>query len=263
MENYKSKKEVGNGSYGDVWLCIDKASNRQVAIKKSISGVSRDLLINEYEILASLSDDCIIKPITCYVDDESSQMVLPYYKKDIYDYSENKPRVKDDALKTIALRLGKAIKYAHGMDIIHRDIKPENIMFNNSLDDCVLIDWGLSDYVEDIDTNVLTGSYGYMAPEVADVYYNKDKCSWKVGKPSDMFSIGSTLYTVASKEQIIYMDDGESMRKIISNDPTNLINALDRSDDFKDLLHRLMERNPDKRITAEQMLKHKYFVSTI
>ena len=79
--------------------------------------------------------------------------------------------LKSNKVKDYIFDMIKALKYCHHViGVVHRDIKPDNIMINHN-DEAVLIDFGVSALIEEIDQNLLEGkmgSYLFFAPEMFD-----------------------------------------------------------------------------------------------
>ena len=77
--------------------------------------------------------------------------------------------LKPSKVKDYLIDMVKALHYCHKViGVIHRDIKPDNIMINHN-DEAVLIDFGVSALVEEIDQDLLDkkmGSYMFFAPEM-------------------------------------------------------------------------------------------------
>ena len=256
---YSPAKEVGRGTYGTVWMCDKKWSNKRVAVKFSTDAqLSLFYLYREYKILSSFDCDCIIKPIHLYHTSKCAQMVLPYYKQDLLTYMEGCPRLSDADLKIIIKRMAIALNYTHSKDIVHRDIKPENIMFNNTMDDCVLIDWGFAKHEDNINVTKLTGTMSYMAPELILALIKPERYLLVVGKMADMYSLGATLYVITARKQTIDIKSKKELIKITTNDMTHKIELLDRDEGFKDILQKLLYLDPVSRMTAEELLKHPY-----
>lgn len=143
----------------------------------------------------------------------------------------------------------EALIYIHSHDIIHRDIKPENIMFDKPNGFVKMIDFGLATRVQSEITSI-TGSPYYIAPEVIKKCYSS-QC--------DIWSLGVVLYQIMTGNM-----------PFVGNTQTALFNAIKNkhpfipyhlSDDLKDLLRKMLNKDPSKRITPTEALNHPWFKS--
>jgi serine/threonine protein kinase len=259
FEDYDVKKMVGKGTYGEVWKSFNKQTGDCVAIKFATSQMSNSALKREYLHLDMFDHDCIIKPIDFYQTSFTYQLVLPFYKHDLLDYIMEIDRISDRDLWMISHRIGSAIHHMHSRHICHRDIKPENIMFDKSVDDCVLIDMGLAKHEDLITTTSICGSLVYIAPEVADAVVRSHHDTFLVGKMADMYALGCTLYSIATKSCTIGISKSSEIYKIIDNDMTLKIFVMNRPEPFKNLLRGLLCLSPLDRLTSEEMISHEYF----
>ena len=153
----------------------------------------------------------------------------------------------------------KAINYCHKMNIIHRDIKPENIMITNrEKNGCLqvkLIDFGTAKIFEKgHQENKYVGSSYYMAPEIIKRKYN-EKC--------DLWSIGVILYILLTGRPPF---DGNDDEEILSNVKKGTFDKNSYpypllSSQSKDLINKLLQYDPKKRISADQAIEHPWFKS--
>ena len=146
--------------------------------------------------------------------------------------------------------------------MIHRNLKLETIMVDHIEKDLStsepyfflkIIDFRTCTFLEpnQKETNVVGDTY-YMAPEVIEENYD-EKC--------DIWSAGVILYMLIAKKAPFEGKDKEKiMDKIVEEDYNkNSRKLLEFSDEVKDLLNKLLEKNPDKRPSAKEALEHPWF----
>ncbi|CAG8792589.1 5996_t:CDS:2, partial [Dentiscutata erythropus] len=143
--------------------------------------------------------------------------------------------------------------------IAHRDLKPENLLFSDKSEFSTLkiTDFGLSKILKHHDDILMTacGTPGYVAPEVLTQN--------GYGKSVDIWSIGVILYTVLCGYTPFW---GENQKALFDSILKGVYHFdedywSDISDEAKDLINKMLEYNPDKRITAHDALQHPWFKS--
>ncbi|CAG8490881.1 4296_t:CDS:2 [Diversispora eburnea] len=143
------------------------------------------------------------------------------------------------------------VKYLHDRD-------PENLLFSDKSESSTLKinDFGLSKILKHNDDILMTacGTPGYVAPEV--LRQNG------YGKPVDIWSIGVILYTVLCGYTPFWGENQKALFDSILKGVYDFDNDYwsGISDEAKDLINKMLEYNPDKRITANDALQHPWFL---
>ena len=261
---YTKKKLLGSGSFGEVWLVQHKNLNRNFAmkiIKKRKNNIHDEKEIkNEIEILKKLDHPKIVKIVEFYTTLKKYYIITEYcHEGELFNEIIKVGKFNEGEASFILHQILKAVTYCHKMNIIHRDIKPENIMIaNREKNGCLqvkLIDFGTAKIFEKgQNEKKYVGSLYYMAPEVIKRQYN-EKCDlWSIGVILYILLIGRPPFDGNDDEDIINnITKGEYDKKIY---PYPLL-----SDDVKDLIEKLLQYDPDKRISAQEALKHNWFNS--
>lgn len=140
---------------------------------------------------------------------------------------------------------------------MHRDIKPENLLLDSKNNNIIkVIDFGTSArYDNETTIEKMTQTFGtayYIAPEVLGTEGYTEKC--------DVWSIGVILYILLSgRPPFDGKDDKEIVRKVkIGHYDLNLPEFKYVSREAIDLMKKMLTYDPDKRITAENALKHQW-----
>jgi hypothetical protein len=156
-------------------------------------------------------------------------------------YSEN------DARGVIYI-LMQTIAYLHHHRIVHRDLKPENLLLYAEDDTSIKIaDFGFAERTDGfISLKTQCGTPGYVAPEILlDQPY---------GKAVDMWAIGVIMYVLLGGYPPFRHDDTPS---IVTEDVEFHAEYWDQvSEDAKDLIQKLLRKDPLERWSAEEALKH-------
>ncbi len=154
-ENYTIllNKKMGNGSFGQIYQCLNKKTNEILACKIESINELKPQLYHEYKIML-LMKNCTGFP-TCYdfiFTDQDKILIMDYLGPNLDTIMNKLPsqdKIKKFSLKTslmIMIQCIERLKSLHEKNIIHRDIKPENFVIGQKNKERIiyLIDFGLS-----------------------------------------------------------------------------------------------------------------------
>ncbi len=262
---YKKIKDLGSGSYGSVYQAKNIVMDNIVAIKvieKVQDNMVDDLEIkNEINILKSLSHPNIVKIYEFFDTVLYYYIVTEYCKKgELFSYIKNKYSEKQ--LAVLFYQVFSGLCYLHEKKILHRDLKLENLMVSEIEKDIItgeeyfwikIIDFGTAKIFEKNKTEkAVIGSSYYIAPEVLKQRYNEKCDTWSVGVILYMTLVGVAPFDGRTDEDII--------RRIkIGKYNKNDIRFIEHSEEVKDLVYKLLEKNIDKRLSAKEALNHPWF----
>jgi serine/threonine protein kinase len=195
---YRLGRRIGSGAMGIVWEAHDERLHRTVAVKQlllqpglaeSDTDEAKRRAMREGRIAARLQHPHAIAVYDVAEDDGQPWLVMEYLpSKSLSTALSERGTLPPRDVASIGSQVASALAAAHNAGIVHRDIKPGNILLGN--DGTVKItDFGISRATGDVTvtaTGMLAGTPAYLAPEVAKGY--------DPGPPSDVFSLGSTLY---------------------------------------------------------------------
>ena len=225
--NYEVSGLLGQGGMGVVFKAFDRSLNRYVAIKMLLphlasSAAARQRFAREAQAAAAIVDDHVM-PVH-YVGEWQG---IPYL---VMTYSKGmslQRRLDDDGPLKLAeiLRIGmqaaKGLAAAHAQGLVHRDIKPANIFLAENVERVQLMDFGLARAADDASmtrTGILAGTPQYMSPEQA----RAEKVDWR----SDLFSLGSVLYTMCTGRPPFRADSSHSILRLITDKPPRPIQEV-------------------------------------
>ena len=195
---------------------------------------------------------------------EKGSIVTLDEKTGVFTLNKNYDNNKYDEklIKSWILDIAKGIKFLHENNIAHCDIKSDNIVLGKD-DHCKLADFGNSLRInEDENENFLRtqGNIYFFPPELVE---EKEKEKEKKNidyKPVDIWTLGVSIYTCIYKclpfvpknrENIVELFKSISNANIDYNK-----NGVNISDDMKTLLQHLLEKDPDKRFTANDIVNY-------
>ncbi len=253
-----SRKKIGKGAFSVIYKGTHRITHKVYAIKEiSYDNLNKikNTIKREFTVMKKLNHPNIMKLHEVFFDNDNKNvyLVLEYYEKgDLHNFLKGKP-LKEKYAKKYMRQLASGLKYLHENKIIHRDLKLKNILVTDS-NDIVISDFG---FARDGDSNTmfdtLCGSPMYMAPEIMNhkCYDNKSDL-WSVGVIMYEILFGTTPYH--AKNMIQLMKKIKRKDVVIPEEYENLV-----SDECKELLFALLNRDPGTRITWENFFTHKWF----
>ncbi|EGR31463.1 hypothetical protein IMG5_109220 [Ichthyophthirius multifiliis] len=287
LNNYVFLGNLGQGSFGKVKLVVQiQDENIKYAIKilkKSILQKRRnyyedqdglikskdqlELVKREIAIMKKLQHPNVIKLYEVIENQHNDKlyMVLEYAKggqliewddvdQKFYFCNPNQHEpFNEKFLRKIFRGCIKGLYYLHINSIIHRDIKPQNILLDESYN-AKLADFGVSTFTGegccDIDGNL--GTLQFMPPEVLDFKkgYN--------GKCADIWSLGITFYCFTFLQLPFYHSNQFKIIDVIKNKSLSFPSDRQCSNELKQLLKKMIEKNPLKRLTLIEISQNKW-----
>ena len=258
IEDYYSFiKELGHGSYGQVYRCQKISSGKVYACKKIIKKQikNKKRLKTEINLLRATDHPNIIKLYETFEDKRHLYFIMEectggeLFQRLAINAYKNKMYTEKDAAKLIKQIL-EAVNYLHCHGICHRDLKPENILLSSmsEFSQLKLIDFGLSKVLETLDDKMKgeVGTLYYMAPEVILGDYN-EKC--------DVWSCGVILYIMLSGNPPFFSKNDKNLKEKICKMEYNFdFPAFSKvSEDAKDLIRKIFVKS-DLRPTISDIL---------
>ena len=254
-KEYKQGIDIGEGGFGKVKTIIHKKTGQLRAVK--LIKKSKEFNLDEIENLMLLNHPNILKLYEYFYDEKENIYIITEYIRgeELFNKIQQVHRFHEEEAAIIIKSILQAITYCHSRGIIHRDLKPENILIptgSSKIDYTLLkiIDFGAS--VLKKDDGKISFRFGtpyYIAPEVLQESYN-EKC--------DVWSIGVILYLLlVGQAPFDGEDDNVICQKIVSEEVNyNIKRIKELSSESVDLMKKLLEKNPDKRISSKEALEH-------
>lgn len=177
---------------------------------------------------------------------------------ELFFHLGNDGKFSESRAKFYAAEILLALEHMHQLGIIYRDLKPENVLLDRQ-GHVKLADFGLSKEGVTSDAkgaNSFCGTPEYLAPEILNRQGH--------GRAVDWWSLGALLFEMLTGMPPFYCSDKEKLFEKIKHEALDLPNYL--SNDAKNLLLGLMEKDPNKRLgtgedDAISIKKHPFFSS--
>lgn len=258
---YSIGKLLGHGQFGYTYVAIDKANGDRVAVKKidknkMILPIAVEDVKREVKILQALSGhENVVQFHNAYEDSSYVYIVMELCEGGelldrILGKKDSRYSEKDAAI--VVRQMLKVAAECHLHGLVHRDMKPENFLFKSKKDDSHLkaTDFGLSDFIRPgRKFTDIVGSAYYVAPEVL---------KRKSGPESDVWSIGVITYILLCGRRPFWdkTEDG-IFKEVLKNKPDFKRKPWPNiSASAKDLIKKLLVKDPRARFTAAQALSH-------
>ena len=246
---------LGSGSYGEVRKCIHLRSN-DVRVVKIIAkaGLPQDVIesrsvFKEVEVLKAVDHPNLPRVYEFFEDGLNFYIVLELCKGgDLFDRIVQVTKFQENEASEIMEQILSGITYLHGRNILHRDIKPENILLEEKSSLAVkIIDFDTATFFGLGYQKGMFGTPLYMAPEIVKGKYT-EKC--------DLWSCGMILYALLMGRPPYDGTDNEII-ELLKNVKINVDkDCAYISIEGRDLLKKLLEPDPNKRISAAEACAH-------
>ncbi len=256
IPGYRVNSKLGHGGMANVYLGVQEALDRQVAIKILNPAMAQNSQIlqrflNEARTASRLQHPNIITIHDVGQTAQTCYIVMEYLRESLLNRIKFSPTGKLEPKEAlhIAKQLAHALQFAHKEGIIHRDIKPDNILFRKD-NTPVLVDFGIARAL-DTDLHLTTagmiiGTPHYMSPE---------QCRGeKIDGQSDIYSLGIVLFEMLTG-QIPYRADSAAAILVmhIQAPIPKLPPYLAK---FQGLIDRMMAKEKSHRIhSCDELLK--------
>lgn len=251
---YRLVSRLGSGAMGVVWQAHDERLHRTVAIKQvllpsTLSDIEADeanrRAMREGRITARLHHPHAIAVFDVVEYEGQPFLIMEYLpSSSLATVLSRQGVLRPGTVARIGSQIASALAAAHKAGIVHRDIKPGNVLLAND-GTAKITDFGISHAVGDVTvtaTGMLAGTPAYLAPEVAQ--------GDSAGFPSDVFSLGSTLYTAVEGTPPFGLHTNAIA--LLHQVAMGQITPPQQSGPLTPLLLRLLQRNPEQRPTMAQ-----------
>ena len=259
IKDFTILSTIGEGSFGKVFLVSHNKTKSKYAIKR-ISKLDKNnqegktYFKREIEIMYKIHQSNIVRLFNHFEDNEYCYFVMEYIENgNLFEqpaWKNNKCFPSNDVAKIIK-EIICAVYYLHNMDppIIHRDIKPENVLIDKN-GVAKLTDFGWSNYVDSNEVRrTYCGTPVYLAPEMIKEIGHDEHL--------DIWCIGVLLFELLTGNVPFKGKDIDSLNNNILQ--LKIVWPKDISNTAKNLILKILKRDPGDRISLVDMLKHPFF----
>ena len=256
--NYTLLETVGQGTFGEVMLAMERHTRESVAVKvlekcKITDDDARQRLMNEIAILHRVQHPNLLHLLEAVEEVDAIYLVTEYVGGgELFAYIVQRGKIEEAEASRLFAQMVAAVDTCHRQLVIHRDLKPENILLD-AQGNIKVIDFGLGTMLSAPDEvlHVACGSPHYAAPEML-------LGGGYLGQRIDMWSLGVCLYAMVCG--CLPFDEPEVdvlYDRIIAGDYDFSPNPQ-LSSDAKQLIRGLLHMPPEQRLTSRAVLSHRW-----
>jgi serum/glucocorticoid-regulated kinase 2 len=161
----------------------------------------------------------------------------------------------EEKVRFYGAQIALALEYLHKKGIVYRDLKPENILMDDQ-GYLKLADFGMAKKLGDNEKAMsFCGTPEYLAPEIIKMEGHDKMADW--------WSFGILLFEMLCGLPPFYVENLDKMYEMIQNSAVKFPKRINLSEDAKDIIIKLLEKNPKKRLGyqkgIEEIKKHPFF----
>ena len=291
LDQYQVLEKIGEGGFGSVFKIKHKATGKLMAMKTIQTNEYFNKadkiqeLFREQKTLKQLDHQNIIKLNHAFQVNNEICLLMEYADEgEIEKYLCSKPhaRIDENEARYFTSQIWRAMSFCHQKGIIHRDLKPENVLLCSKSNDqqenkfsafasymlegdaemkeyeklvAKVGDFGIAGIKKSGTKGEATnaGTVKFMAPELQtkdDIEANPALDIWSIGIMVYMMIFGYHPFKVPNRE--------ETVKNIIEK-PVKFDNAIAISDECKELIIMMLDKNPETRISMHKVVNHKWF----
>ncbi|NWV43085.1 ULK3 kinase, partial [Grantiella picta] len=285
LDQFILTERLGSGTYATVYKAYRKRDTREVVAvkcvnKRSLNRASVENLLTEIEILKTIRHPNIVELKDFQWDSDHIYLIMEFCAGgDLSRFIRMRRILPEKVARIFLQQLACALKFLHDRNISHLDLKPQNILLSSPENPQLKLagqgsslggagrgqipspraptsslptDFGFAQYMSPWDEkHVLRGSPLYMAPEMV--------CRQQYDARVDLWSVGVILYeALFGKPPFASRSFAELEEKIRSDRAVELPSRPQLSQECRDLLGQLLERDPLKRISFERFFAHPF-----
>ncbi len=246
IRGHRCIRQVGSGGMCTIYLAESERAGTLVVLKVfnqvpdvSERIVSFDRFLQEYEIVAGLKHENIVRIYDLGIADDHAYIAMEHFPAGDLRQRMKKPLLPITALKFLE-QIASALDAIHSVGVLHRDLKPANVMLRADGSVC-LIDFGLAKANElDVSltgTREIFGTPYYMSPEQGHAE--------EIDARSDLYSLGVMFYEMLIGRKPY--TGATAMEVIYKHKRADLPEIAPQFADYREILLRLLAKAPADR----------------
>jgi 5'-AMP-activated protein kinase catalytic alpha subunit len=253
---YSIDSDLGEGTFGKVKLGTHRLSKEKVAIKilekeKIADESDRERVSREIQILKLIRHPNITQLYEIIEDKTNLYLIMEYsHGGELFEYIVAQQKIKEVEASKFFQQIIDGVQYIHKLNVVHRDLKPENLLLDDKMN-IKIVDFGLSNlYSPGQLLKTACGSPCYAAPEMIEGLKYK-------GLNADIWSCGVILFALICGYLPFDDNDTQALYQKIMRGEYSIPSFI--SNPATDLIKRILNTDPEKRLTIDQIKAHPWF----
>ncbi|XP_056131124.1 calcium/calmodulin-dependent protein kinase type 1D-like [Lampris incognitus] len=257
-EVFDFKGKMGAGSFSEVFMVREKTTGNLYALKcLKKKHLSHSNLENEINVLRRIKHENVVGLEDFYESRTHYYLVMQLVSGgELFDRILDRGVYTEKDASVVIRQVLQAVDYLHENSVVHRDLKPENLLYYSADEKAKIMvsDFGLSKMSDHGVMSTACGTPGYVAPEVlAQKPYSKAVDCWSIGVITYILLCGYPPFFEENETRLF--------SKIMRAEYTFHSPFWDDiSDSAKDFIKNMMEKDPKKRFTTENALRHPWII---
>lgn len=262
QQEYDLEGVIGEGGFGLVHVARHRASNARVAVKRvPKQRTTKESFLQEVAILRQVGGTHNVLQLRDAFETQDAYVLVTELVQgaELYDDLVEHGVFGEQRAKALVRELAVALQYLHSKHVVHADLKPENILLADDKETGMrLIDFGQSFRLHDARRKVDACTTAYASPEFIE--HRESSCAM------DVWALGVVLYIVLCGlhpfDPTDDASDEELQRRILKGDfDRESAGWACMSDSARGLVCRMLNVDPEQRISAAQVLEHEWLNS--
>ncbi|ORX81854.1 Pkinase-domain-containing protein [Anaeromyces robustus] len=257
VEQYQLGNGIGRGQFGCVYRALNLVTGQIVAIKRiKLEDQNKediDSLMQEVELLQSLSHPCIVSYYGFILNEEYLNIILEFVENgSLLNTLKSFGNFPEKLIANYTVKILEGLEYLHAKGVVHCDLKAANVLTTKS-GDVKLTDFGVSRRLNVMDekTSAVVGTPNWMAPEIITMS--------GIVPQSDLWSLGCTIIELYTGKPPYYdLLPMAALFHIVEDNSPPLPDNI--SEEMADFLHICFKKEPAERTTATELLEHKWIL---
>jgi len=258
VRKYAKGRLLGKGGFAKCFEVTNLDNKRTLAakiiVKNSLTkSRARQKLISEIKIHKSLHHTNIVGFEHVFEDQENVYILLEICtNQTLNELLKRRKRLTELEVQCYLVQIINALKYLHANRVIHRDLKLGNLFLSDKME-VKVGDFGLATKLEfdGEKKRTICGTPNYIAPEILD---GKVGHSYEV----DYWSLGVIMYTMLVGKPPFETPDVKTTYKKIRMNSYSFPEHVPLSDSAKSLITKILNLDPTRRPTLDEMLEHPF-----
>ena len=264
QRHYAFVSQIGSGCYGRVYKAVDLNSDQEqfFAIKRiDVAWASRETLRREIQVHAGLNHPNVVALVDSFRSVTHVYIVTEFagggtLRDRVVAASPRGAGLGELETRRLFQQILRAVAYLQRESVAHRDLKLENIVLDHD-GNVKLVDFGFANALPTGLMYTRCGTLDYMPPEIVEIAHARADIPYG-GFAADMWSCGVILFVMLTGRLPFHDVSNAKVKQNILDMKYTTLMDVNTSHEARDLLAKLLVKDPVARLSVEQALAHQW-----